>query len=371
VVTWLPVYHDMGLIGTVLNALTLPCNLVVLPPQVFLKHPRLWLELISRYRGTHTASPNFGYSLCARRVSNVENLDLSSMTTFICGAEPVLPRTMEEFVSRYVPARLHAGAMTPAYGLAEATLAVTFTPHMRGALAHEVDLHRMASGGSAEAASGSHAVRVTSCGVPLPGMHVRIAGEDGTMVPEKQVGEIQIQGPSVTPGYIGNEEANRQARTADGWLRTGDLGYMRDGELYPCGRAKDLIIIRGRNYQAHDLETLASEVDGVRTGNVIAFSTRSGEEAELLVLIAETRRESGRQELARQVRSHLAASIGISPDEVVIVPPGTLPKTSSGKLKRSDTRYLYQSGQLGKNGSALELWKVAVKAGLGFLRGNW
>ena len=369
VVTWLPVYHDMGLIGTVLNAITLPCNLVVLPPIVFLKKPRLWLELITQFRGTHTAAPNFAYGLCVRRVPNTEGIDLSSMTTFICGAEPVLPRTMESFVRHYSSSGLRPGAMVPAFGLAEATLAVSFSPHLRGLAVDEVDLETLSH--HRRATSSPHSlktIRVASCGTPLDGLRVRIAAESGEILRDREVGEIQIVGGSVTPGYVGDMDATRASRTHDGWLRTGDLGYFANGELHPCGRIKDIIIIRGKNFHAHDLESLASEVHGVRTGNVAAFSIHQ-ESGEALIVVAESREEKRDQEIAKNVRAHLAETAGITPDDVMIVPAGTLPKTSSGKLKRFETRSLYQSGRLfkAKPGKFAAL-AVAAKSTIGFLR---
>lgn len=369
VVTWLPVYHDMGLIGTVLNAITLPCKLVVLPPIVFLKKPRLWLELIGQFRGTHTAAPNFAYGLCVKRVPDTSGIDLRSMTTFICGAEPVLPRTMEAFVQHYASSGLRPGAMVPAFGLAEATLAVTFSPHLRGLAADEVDLEQLsirrhaAAGGDA-----AKTIRIASCGLPLNGLDIRIASETGEALPERAVGEIQVSGESVTSGYVGDPEATRASRTDDGWLRTGDLGYFANGELHPCGRIKDIIIVRGKNFHAHDLESLASEVHGVRTGNVVAFASRT-ESGESLVVVAETRLDKDAAEIAKNVRAHLAETAGIAPQDVMIVPAGTLPKTSSGKLKRLETRSLYESGRLlsAKPGKLTAL-AAAAKSTIGFLR---
>lgn len=361
VVTWLPVYHDMGLIGTVLNAITLPCKLVVLPPLLFLKKPRLWLELITQFAGTHTAAPNFAYGLCTRRVSDLSELNLRSMTAFICGAEPVLPKTLEAFVEHFRSAGLDPGAMLPAYGLAEATLAVTFSPHGRGLAAETVDLHRLSTDRTAIQSDGSNSrgLRVSSCGLPMPGLQVRIAAESGEVLCERRVGEIQIKGPCVTPGYVGDDDATRDSRTTDGWLRTGDLGYMAGGELFPCGRIKEIIIIRGKNYHAHDLESLVSEVPGVRTGNVVAFCLLK-ESGESLVIVAETRQPE--KQLAKHIRSHLAESIGITPDEVMVVPAGTLPKTSSGKLKRLETRSLYERNALLKKPSTLSAFATVVKS---------
>ncbi len=368
VVTWLPVYHDMGLIGTVLNAITLPCKLVVIPPIVFLKHPKLWLELITQFRGTHTAAPNFAFGLCARRVSDKTGIDLGSMTTFICGAEPVLPKTMEDFVNHFVDAGLNPASLVPAYGLAEATLAVTFTPYLRGLKTDRVSIDALTAGRKAVRLDDhANTVRIASCGFPMPGLSVRIASEDGQQFAERKIGEIQVSGPSVSSGYIGDETATRESKSNDGWLKTGDLGYMADGELYVCGRIKDVIIVSGKNYHAHDLENAAAEVNGVRTGNVVAFSSKN-HDGESLVVIAETRNEQRSAELGKEIRNHLAKTIGISPDHVMVVPPATLPKTSSGKLKRSETKLLYEKGELGKKTNPLLNATQVIKSKLGFLR---
>jgi len=368
VVTWLPVYHDMGLIGTVLNAITLPCKLVVIPPITFLKHPKLWLELITKFHGTHTAAPNFAFGLCARRVANKNGIDLGSMTTFICGAEPVLPKTMEDFINHFTDAGLNFNSLVPAYGLAEATLAVTFTPHLRGLKTDRVDLEALTAGRSAlRLDDDAKTVRIASCGVPMPGLSVRIASENGEIESERQIGEIQVSGPSVSAGYIGDDIATRESRSKDGWLKTGDLGYIAKGELYVCGRIKDVIIVAGKNYHAHDLESAAAEVKGVRTGNVVAFASKN-HDGESLVVIAETRDEQRSEELRKEIRNHLARTIGISPNHVVVVPPATLPKTSSGKLKRSETKLLYEKGELGKKTSTFINAAEVLKSKLGFLR---
>ena len=367
VVTWLPVYHDMGLIGTVLNAITLPCDLVVLPPILFLRKPRLWLELITEHRGTHTAAPNFAFGICARRIPDVSGLNLSSMTTFICGAEPVLPATMERFVAHFQPAGLNPGALVPAYGLAEATLAVTFTPFLRGLKSDRVDLAALSESRFAKPsnAQDGHSISIASCGEALPGLSVRVATEEGLQLSDRKVGEVHVRGPSVTPGYIGDENATRDSKTSDGWLKTGDLGYIVNGELYICGRIKDLIIIRGKNFHAHDVESIASEVPGIRTGNVVAFSS-ARQSGEGLIVIAETRKGNDPESLKRNVRKHISESLGITPDEVILVPAATLPKTSSGKLKRRETKQLFETGKLhSRPGVASAYWE-AMKSGVRF-----
>jgi acyl-CoA synthetase (AMP-forming)/AMP-acid ligase II len=346
VTTWLPVYHDMGLIGTVLNALASANDLVVMPPLSFVRSPRLWLEAITRARGTHTAAPNFAYGLCARRVPDVSGLDLSSMRTFICGAEPIVPETLERFADAFAPAGLDRAALAPAYGLAEATLAVTFTPHLRGLRCDE----------SAER-------RVPSCGAPLEGLEVRIAGGAIESPPARGVGEVEVRGPTVTPGYIHDADATRDAIGPDGWLRTGDVGYLHDGELHLCGRIKDVLIVHGRNVYAHDVEATAAEVPGVRRGGVAAFCT-AGADRERVVVVAESRTPEDETRIARDVRSALHRTLRLVPDEIRIVAPGTIPKTSSGKLKRAATRDLYERRALGVTRGPLGTWGAVLRAGL-------
>ena len=273
VVTWLPVYHDMGLIGTVLNAITLQIELAVMSPRTFLRDPRLWLTAIGTHRGTHTAAPNFAYGLCRKRIADPSGLDLSSMRVFICGAEPIVPETLETFAAHFAPTGLDPAALVPAYGLAEATLAVSFTPYGTGLHTEEVDATALqAEHAAREGLPGLGRLRIPSSGVAMPGLEVAVRDPDsGESLADRRVGEVVVRGPSVTPGYIHDAEATRASRTADGWLRTGDLGYLSAGHLFLCGRIKDVIIVRGRNMHAHDIEALASKMPDVRTGNVVAF----------------------------------------------------------------------------------------------------
>jgi acyl-CoA synthetase (AMP-forming)/AMP-acid ligase II len=349
IVTWLPVYHDMGLVGAVLSAISAGIELSVMQPQTFLRSPRLWLEEISRVGGTHSAAPNFAYGLCVKRLPDVAGLDLSSMRVFICGAEPILPATLERFNAHFAPTGLHPGAVTPAYGLAEATLAVTFAPYLRGLCCDE-----------------SRTPRVSSCGVPLPGLEVRVAGERGRELGERHVGEVQVRGPTVTPGYVRNPDETRAARAPDGWLRTGDLGYLADGELYLLGRRKDVIIVRGRNLYAHDIEGVAGEHPDVRTGNVAAFGVPATD-TEALVVVVESRRPEDGARIAREVRGRLAEVFGVVPHDVRVVGPGTLPKTSSGKLKRGEMRARYLAGRLSARRSRIETGAVILRSWLGHL----
>jgi acyl-CoA synthetase (AMP-forming)/AMP-acid ligase II len=338
-VTWLPLYHDMGLIGTALLAIGLGCSLSVMSPLTFLGRPRLWLEEIARVGGTHTAAPNFAYGLCVKRVPDPSGLDLSSMEVFVCGGEPIIPETLERFAAHYAPAGLRAGAVVPAYGLAEVTLAASFTPYGRGILCDSVDAESLATDRLAVPPTGS-SLRVPSCGTAMPGLDIRVADAAGRALAERRVGEIQVRGLSVSPGYINDPEATRESRTTDGWLRTGDLGYLAAGELYPCGRSKDVIIVRGRNLHAHDLEAAAATVVGVRAGHVVALGV-NGAEGERLVVVAESNKLEQAESIADAIRQELDRAMSAVPHDVRVVRPGTLPKTSSGKLKRSETRELY------------------------------
>jgi acyl-CoA synthetase (AMP-forming)/AMP-acid ligase II len=353
VVTWLPVYHDMGLIGAVLNAVSLGIDLSVLAPQVFLKSPRLWLEEITRVGGTHAGAPNFACGLCVKRIRDVSGLDLSSMRVLICGAEPVLPATIERFTDHFAPAGLDARVMTPAYGLAEATLAVTIAPYGRGLRCDD-----------------SVVPRTPSCGPALPGLDVRVVGEDGRVCRDRVVGEIQVRGMTVMAGYVNDEELTRRSFAPGGWLRTGDLGYLAGGELHVLGRSKDVVIVRGRNLYAHELEAVAGEHPDVRTGSVAAFGVPVGD-TEGVVVVAESRRPREEADrIARELRSRIRQVFGVGPEDVRIVPPGTIPKTSSGKLQRGETRERYRNDGLRPRGRRTRAAAAVVKSVLGHLTGK-
>lgn len=373
VVTWLPVYHDMGLIGTVLNAITLQIELAVMSPRTFLRDPRLWLKAIGTHRGTHTAAPNFAYGLCRKRIADPSGLDLSSMRVFICGAEPIVPETLETFATHFAPTGLEPTALVPAYGLAEATLAVSFTPYGSGLHTDEVDAAALQTEHVArEGLPGLGRLRIPSSGVAMPGLEVGVRDPDsGAVVADRRVGEVVVRGPSVTPGYIHDPEATRASRTSDGWLRTGDLGYLSGGHLYLCGRIKDVIIVRGRNMHAHDIEALASKMPEIRTGNVVAFGAPNASGAESLVVVAEARQPDDGDAIARAVRGHVHEALGVIVDEVVVVPPGTLPKTSSGKLRRAETKARWSAGSLvPEKTGRLRMLGLAVNSQLSYLIGR-
>ncbi|HKZ74590.1 MAG TPA: AMP-binding protein, partial [Steroidobacteraceae bacterium] len=369
-VSWLPLYHDMGLIGACFGALVIGYPLVLMSPFAFLSHPVRWLRALDRHRATLTAAPNFAYELCLSKIRDEEllGLDLSSLRLAFNGAEAVSPQTVESFAARFAPYGLRRGALMPVYGLAECALGLTFPPVGRGPLIDRVARDRLQASGvaSAAAAADPSPLCVVSCGAALPGYSVRIADDRGTALPERMQGRVEFQGPSATSGYFHN--AQETARLFDGdWLDTGDLGYLADGELYVTGRAKDIIIRGGHNIHPQELEEAVGGLAGVRKGGVAVFAAadrRSG--TERVVVLAETREERPalRAELVASI-NHLAVDlIGLPVDEVVLAPPRTVLKTSSGKLRRSACREAYERGELGAAARApwLQLTRLAYHA---------
>ena len=382
VVSWLPLYHDMGLIGAWMGSLYFGVPLVLMSPLSFLAHPARWLAAISRWRGTITAAPNFGYALCARKVSDeeIEGLDLSCWRVALNGAEPVSAEVVDAFARRFAPHGFRAEAMAPVYGLAEATLAVAFTPLGRGPRIDRVQRRAFQADGVArpvgEREDGSVACFV-SCGTPVPGHEVRVVDEGGRELPERRQGRLQVRGPSVTTGYLRNPEATAKL-LREGWLDTGDLGYVAEGEVYVTGRSKDLILRAGRNVHPQELEEAAGTLPGARKGCVAVFATagRAGEGTERLVVMAEMARElaaaegAGEREGLRRRIAELSIDLtGSAADEVLLVPPGTVPKTSSGKIRRSAARALYESGRAGETGVVAPgrafWWQLGRLAGAG------
>ena len=348
--TWLPFYHDMGLIGFVLAPLTTATPVAFMPPLLFLKRPVEWLRLITRHRGTIGFGPSFAYGLCASRAreEDLAALDLRSWRVAGCGAEPVHAPTLERFATRFAPAGFDRRAFMPCYGIAESTLAVSFAPLARPLVTDRVRLDALSDDREAvPCPPEAEGTELVSCGFPFEGHALAVMDPAGAQLPDRRVGEIVLRGPSVMVGYLGDPVATA-AGVRDGWLHTGDLGYQVDGELFVCGRIKDLIIVGGRNYYPTDVEWAAAEVPGVRTGNVVAFGlVAPGGGAERVVLCAETRHPPAQYvALGHAVRAHVMQATGLRLDEVLLLPPGTLPKTSSGKLQRSKTREAYLRGTL-------------------------
>jgi fatty-acyl-CoA synthase len=343
-VSWLPLFHDMGLIGFVLGPLIMDIPVVLLPTATFARGPRVWLETIHKHRGTITYAPNFAYSLAVKRLKSkdVETLDLSCLRIAGCGAEPIHAETMRSFARSLAPAGFKPSALLPSYGMAESTLAISFHPRDTPMRVDRVDPVALRGGEAVPSSDGD--LELVGCGVPFPEHELAIVDESGQPLPERRVGEIVTRGPSVASGYFENPEATHTSFRSDGFLHTGDLGYLAGGQLYICGRIKDLIIIRGANFHPQDLEWAVSEIEGVRRGNVVAFSAQIQGEERLFLAVECASTD------ASQVRAKVAAKVneafGLTPHHVATVSVGSLPKTSSGKLQRNKTRNLYLNQQL-------------------------
>ena len=371
-ISWVPLYHDMGLIGSLLDFIYWRLPMVMMSPTAFLMRPHRWLQAISDYQGTITSAPNFAYGLCTKRIKLKDRgaFNLSSLRLTLNGAEPVNLKTLLDFQAAFGPCGFKPEAMFPVYGLAEATLAVTF-PLPGEPLRHlSVDRRALAAGRVVQM-EGEGATQIVCCGKPVPGHEVQIVDEHGRAVQGKQVGHVIVRGPSVMQGYFQDPKAT-QAVLRGGWLWTGDLGFVGEGGLYITGRAKDLIIVRGKNHFAEDVERVAEHVEGTRAGGAVAFAVYDEEKArDLVVFVCETRLsdEAAREKLVVDVSLHVAQECGLPIDEVVLVPPGTLPKTSSGKRQRALCRQRYLDDELVQQRTGkLKLALVFVRSGAGFLR---
>ncbi len=368
-VSWLPLYHDMGLIGAWLGSLYYRMPLVLLSPLQFLARPERWLWALHRYRGTLSAAPNFAYEICARRLKPevLEGLELGSWRMAVNGAEPVSPETLEHFAERFRSYGFKREALAPVYGLAESSVGLAFPPPGRGPVIDRVRREALLREGRAVVASPEDpdAVRMVACGQPLPGHQLRIVDAWGRELPERQVGRLEFRGPSCTSGYFRNPEATR-GLFRDGWLDSGDLAYLAGGDVYVTGRVKDVIIRGGRNVYPYELEEAIGDVPGIRKGCVAVIGVADAG-TERLVVIAETRedRPEERKHLVQHIRDLTIERLGEPPDEVVLAPPHAVLKTSSGKIRRSATRELYERGELA-GGRAVWLQVASLGlAGLG------
>lgn len=345
-VSWLPLYHDMGLVGLLTLPMTTGTPLVLGAPTDFMASPSRWMEWISTYGGTATAGPNFSYVLATRALKRSEPLDLSRLRIALNGAEPVDPATVEAFVEAGARHGLRPGAVFPAFGMAEVAIAGTFPEPMSGLRTDAVDRRVLETERYAAPVDGdADGVRhLAVLGRPVPGLEVRVVDPvSGDVLRDREVGELEIRGTSVTPGYYKRPEVNAEL-FHDGWLRTGDLAYLVDGEMVMCGRIKDLIIVGGRNVYPEDVERALIDVDGVRAGNVIAFGVdHHGKEG--LVVVAESKADD-REQVRRSVAERVRLAVGLPPKDVVLVEPGSLPKTSSGKLQRSLCKARYLGAEL-------------------------
>ncbi len=371
-ISWLPLYHDMGLIGAWLGSLYHGVPLVLMSPLAFIGRPVRWLEAIHRHRGTITAAPNFAFDLCTRRIrdEDLEGLDLSSLRAVYNGAEPVSPETMQRFIDRFRPHGFRPEAMMPVYGLAENSVALTFPPLGRGPLIDTIDRRNLAVSGDAKPVSPDTegARRLVACGRPLPLHEVRIVDEADRELADRHEGHIQFRGPSATSGYLRNPEANARLLHGD-WLDSGDLGYIAQGDLYITGRVKDIIIKAGRNIYPEELEAAVGAIDGIRAGCVAVFGMRGGAAddsgGEQLVVMAESRKTDAtdRERLARSIEALAVDLTGMPADQVVLAPPNTVLKTSSGKIRRDACRQLLERGAVGKQ--RRPVWRAGAGARAG------
>jgi 1-acyl-sn-glycerol-3-phosphate acyltransferase len=364
-VSWLPLYHDMGLIGAWFGSLYYGMPLILMSPLAFLARPALWLQMISRHRGTISAAPNFAYELCVRHVGNaaLPELDLSAWRLAFNGAEPVSPITLASFATHFSPCGLRYQTITPVYGLAESSVGLALPPLGRGPRIDMIARDPFAREGKAVPVMGSDTdtLSIPSCGRALPGHQIRIVDQAEYELPERRVGRLEFRGPSATSGYYRNPEASAKL-FRDGWLDSGDYAYMVEGEVFITGRIKDLIKRGGRNLYPYDLEQAIGNLPGIRKGCVAVFASDDpATGSERLVIMAETRErdEPAREALRRTLNRTAIDIIGLPADNVVLVPPHSVLKTSSGKIRRISCKQAYESGKVATR--ATPPWQAAVR----------
>ncbi len=370
-VSWLPLYHDMGLIGAWLGSMYYGAYAIFLPPLAFLADPSRWLRTIHEHRATLSAAPNFAFELCCKNIRDeqIKGLNLSSIRLIVNGAEPVSHFTIERFSDRFSKYGFKPEMMGPVYGLAENSVGLAFPPLGRKPPVDRVDRGVLTSIGRAETAQpgDEKAISFVACGRPIPGHEIRIVDEAGHELPERYEGQLHFRGPSATEGYFRNPEKTKSL-FSDGWLDSGDRAYIFQGDVYITGRVKDMIIKAGRNLYPQEIEEIAGQVEGVRKGCLAAIASsdpRTG--TERLVLIVETRLagDQEHEELRQKINQTLSEKLEVTPDIIEIVPPRTVPKTSSGKIRRATTRELFETGSLTVKQSSLwvqlaRLWVSGV-----------
>ncbi len=349
-VSWLPWYHDMGLVGCFLSVVANQVSTDYLKTEDFARRPLAWLDLITRNQGTTLSySPTFGYDICARRMSSQtkasERFDLSRWRVAGNGADMIRPDVMQAFVDAFADAGFKASAFLPSYGLAEATLAVSIMPPGEGIVVELVEETQL-SGGAHGADRPQRFRAIVNCGKPVKDMDVEIREEDGTPLPERAIGKVWCRGPSVMVGYF-RDQASTDACLHDGWLDTGDMGYMSDGYIYIVGRAKDMIIVNGRNHWPQDIEWAVEQLPGFKQGDIAAFAitTPGGEETPAVLVQCRTSDEAERVKLREEIRERVRTVTGMN-CVIELIPPRTLPRTSSGKLSRAKARNLYLNGEI-------------------------
>jgi acyl-CoA synthetase (AMP-forming)/AMP-acid ligase II len=369
-VSWLPLYHDMGLIGGLLGALAHPGPAVLVPPEHFLARPAIWLRALSRHRGTIAAAPSFAYAYCVQRIRDADlgGVDLASWRVALNGAEPVSLSVAREFQRRFARYGFRPEALRPVYGLSEAALAVTFSDGRAEPVAARVDPAALAATG--EVRDGAR--EVASVGRPIPGVELEIRDAQGRSAGEDRLGCIWVKGPSIMSGYLGQAEATARA-LAGGWLDTGDLGFVRGGELYVHGRAKDVIVVRGANHAPDEFEGALAEIGGVRPGCAVAAGhDPDGRGEELVLLVERARGAPARADgaIAAAVREAVTERTGVRPHTVVVLAPGSLPRTSSGKMRRAEALRRWLEGSLvpPRPVTALGLAREVARSALGYAR---
>ena len=333
-VSWLPLNHDMGLVGMALGPVYAARPGVLMPPATFVRRPAEWLRASTRHRGTVSFAPNFAFDLCVRRVkdSDLATLDLSSWRIAGCGAEPIHAPTLAAFAAKFAPVGFRDTVFFPTYGLAEHVLAATFPPRGRRAKTE------IAASANREDAP----VTLVSCGRPFPDHELRIVDDTGRQLAERQIGEIVLAGPSVMLGYYKQDALTAQT-IRNGWLHTGDLGFLSGGELFVCGRLKDIIIVNGRKYHPQDLEWAVDDLAGVRRGRVVAFGSCVPGRADRVVIVVEPSGTVQGEALTESIRRQVGNLFGLYVDDVAIVPSGTIGRTTSGKVQRAATRARYEA----------------------------
>ncbi|WP_199432602.1 fatty acyl-AMP ligase [Qaidamihabitans albus] len=353
-VSWLPTFHDMGMVGFLTVPMTFGVELVKITPVEFLGGPLIWPELISKYRGTTTAAPNFAYAIVGRRMARVSDddaYDLSTLRIALNGAEPIDPTAVKTFTDAGARFDMPPECVFPAYGLAEATLAVSFAPLFTGLTVDVVEAEALEAQNRAVPVPEGDPRRDTDevrafalLGPPLDGLEAEIVDEQGNRLGEREVGEIRLRGEAVTPGYL-TVDGPAPAQDAEGWFATGDLGYLVGEQIVICGRRKDVIILGGRNVYPTDIERAASSVEGVRAGNAVAVRIDAGTRRERFAVVLESKlagAEDAETKLAKEVTARVRDAVDARPYAVVVLPPGSLPKTPSGKVKRAATETQYR-----------------------------
>jgi fatty-acyl-CoA synthase len=351
-ISWLPWYHDMGLVGCLLSPLANQISTDYLKTEDFARRPLAWLDLITRNTGTTGSyAPTFGYDICARRVSSqtnvAERFDLSRWRIAGNGADMIRPDVMQSFVDAFAPAGFKASSFLPSYGLAEATLAVTIMPPGEGIMVELVEETVLSGDGKMQRDRPQRFRSIVNCGKPVRDMEVAIRDEDGGTLGNREIGKVYCRGPSVMVGYFRDEEATAACLDGEGWLDTGDMGYMSDGYLYIVGRAKDMIIVNGKNHWPQDIEWAVEQLPGFKAGDIAAFSitTPGGEETPAVLVQCRTSDAEERSRLRDIIRERVRAITGMN-CVIELVPPRTLPRTSSGKLSRAKARSLYLTGEI-------------------------